>query len=110
MVWIAPAKAKKRGHAVKMLAILCPSSRMSPMSRSAERSIEISLRYKRVMRWLVVCDHPGIGPIGATAFAAAVTDPGQFKSGRQFAAWLGLTPLQNSSGRKERLGRISKMG
>lgn len=53
---------------------------------------------------------PGIGPIGATAFAATVTDPSQFKSGRQFAAWLGLTPLQNSSGGKERLGRISKMG
>ena len=39
-----------------------------------------------------------------------MTDPGQFRSGRQFAAWLGLTPLQNSSGGKERLGRISKMG
>ena len=53
---------------------------------------------------------PGIGPVGSTALAAAVTDPGQFKSGRQFAAWLGLTPLQNSSGGKERLGRITKMG
>lgn len=53
---------------------------------------------------------PGIGPIGASAIAASVTDPHQFKSGRQFAAWLGLTPLQNSSGGKERLGRISKMG
>lgn len=53
---------------------------------------------------------PGIGPVGATALAAAVTDPGQFRSGRQFAAWLGLTPLQSSSGGKERLGRITKMG
>jgi transposase len=53
---------------------------------------------------------PGIGPVGSTALAAAVTDPGQFRSGRQFAAWLGLTPLQNSSGGKERLGRITKMG
>jgi transposase len=53
---------------------------------------------------------PGIGPVGATALAAAVTDPTQFRSGRQFAAWLGLTPLQNSSGGKERLGRISKKG
>ncbi len=35
---------------------------------------------------------PGIGPIGATALAASVTDPSQFSSGRQFAAWLGLTP------------------
>jgi transposase len=53
---------------------------------------------------------PGIGPVGATALAASVTDPGQFRSGRQFAAWLGLTPLQNSSGGKARLGRITKMG
>jgi transposase len=53
---------------------------------------------------------PGIGPVGATALAASVTDPGQFSSGRQFAAWLGLTPRQNSSGGKERLGRITKMG
>jgi transposase len=53
---------------------------------------------------------PGIGPIGASARAASVTDPHQFRSGRQFAAWLGLTPLQKSSGGKERLGRITKMG
>jgi transposase len=53
---------------------------------------------------------PGIGPIGASALAASVSDPRQFKSGREFAAWLGLTPLQQSSGGKERHGRISKMG
>lgn len=53
---------------------------------------------------------PGIGPVGATALAASVTDPHQFRSGRQFAAWLGLTPRQKSSGGKERLGRITKMG
>lgn len=53
---------------------------------------------------------PGIGPIVATALAASVTDPHQFRSGRQFAAWLGLTPLQKSSGGKERYCRITKMG
>lgn len=53
---------------------------------------------------------PGVGPVGASALAASVADPHQFKSGREFAAWLGLTPLQNSSGGKERHGRISKMG
>ncbi len=52
---------------------------------------------------------PGIGIITASALAASVTDPRQFRSGRQFAAWLGLTPRANSSGGKERLGRISKM-
>jgi len=53
---------------------------------------------------------PGVGIVSATALAASVTDPHQFRSGRQFAAWLGLTPLQNSSGGKERQGRISRMG
>ena len=49
---------------------------------------------------------PGIGFITASAIAATVLDASFFKSGREFAAWLGLTPRQNSSGSKERLGRI----
>lgn len=53
---------------------------------------------------------PGVGPIGASALVASVTDPGQFRSGREFAAWLGLTPRQNSSGGKAQVGRITKMG
>jgi transposase len=53
---------------------------------------------------------PGIGFITATALSTTVTDAKVFRSGRQFAAWLGLVPRQNSSGGKERLGRISKMG
>ena len=53
---------------------------------------------------------PGVGIITATALAASVPDPSVFKSGRQFAAFLGLVPRQNSSGGKTRLGRISKMG
>jgi transposase len=53
---------------------------------------------------------PGIGVIGATAIAATVTDPSAFKSGREFAAWIGLVPRQNSTGGKERLGGISKQG
>ena len=53
---------------------------------------------------------PGVGIITATALAASVPDPAVFKSGRQFAAYLGLVPRQNSSGGKDRLGHISKMG
>jgi transposase len=53
---------------------------------------------------------PGVGIITATALAASVPDPSVFRSGRQFAAWLGLVPRQNSSGGKDRLGRVSKMG
>lgn len=53
---------------------------------------------------------PGLGVITATAIAATVTDPHQFRSGRQFAAWLGLTPQQHSTGGRTRLGGISKQG
>jgi transposase len=53
---------------------------------------------------------PGIGPIIASAIAATMLDPSHFRSGREFAAWLGLVPKQNSSGGKERLGRISRQG
>jgi transposase len=52
----------------------------------------------------------GIGPLGASALVASVADFGQFQKGRQFAAWLGLTPSQNSSGGKTRLGGITKHG
>lgn len=53
---------------------------------------------------------PGIGTIIATAIAATVAEPGAFHSGREFAAWLGLVPRQNSTGGKARLGGISKRG
>jgi transposase len=53
---------------------------------------------------------PGIGPLTATAIAATVPDPAVFRSGREFAAWLGLVPRQNSTGGKTRLGRTSRQG
>ncbi len=53
---------------------------------------------------------PGIGILTAATFAAAVPDPTFFRSGREFAARLGLVPRQNSTGGKLRLGRISKRG
>ena len=53
---------------------------------------------------------PGVGVITASAMAASVVDPAAFRSGRDLAAWLGLTPRSNSSGGKERLGRITKAG
>ena len=53
---------------------------------------------------------PGIGKLIASVIAASVPDPSVFKSGRDFAAWLGLTPRQNSSGGKQTLGAITKQG
>lgn len=65
------------------------------------RSNEMSRRLETI---------PGVGPITASALVATVSDPSLFSSGRQLAAWLGLVPRQNSSGGKERLGRITKQG
>ncbi len=53
---------------------------------------------------------PGIGPITATALAALALPPETFRKGRDFAAWVGLTPLQRSTGGKPKLGSISRRG
>lgn len=53
---------------------------------------------------------PGIGPLLASAIVACVPDPSTFSNGRSLSAWIGLTPRQNSSGGKERLGSITKAG
>jgi len=53
---------------------------------------------------------PGIGVLGASAITATVTDPSAFGSGRDFAAWIGLVPRQDSTGGKQKLGPISKQG
>jgi transposase len=65
------------------------------------RSNEVSKRLDAI---------PGIGPALATALVASVADPKVFRSGRDFSAWIGLVPKQNSSGGKDRLGSISKRG
>src|SRR6516225_6351864 len=53
---------------------------------------------------------PGIGPIGGVSFALKVPDPKAFHSGRHFAAWIGITPREDSTAGRHRLGRISKAG
>lgn len=73
-----------------------------------ERTIVAAAKTNSDMRRLTTI--PGIGAITAATIKALVPDPGGFKSARHFAAWLGLTPRQHSSGGKERMGRISKMG
>ena len=74
----------------------------------AERRIHAWHRASEVSQRLETI--PGIGPITATALAATITDPSVFRSGRELAAWIGLVPRQNSTGGKERLGKISKQG
>ena len=96
-------------EAATSIAILCKQALAAHEElRSIDRAMLASHRANDLAVRLATI--PGIGPVGASALAASVADPHQFRSGREFAAWLGLTPLQNSSGGKERQGRISKMG
>ena len=95
--------------AAKVVRLLAGQlSELQSRIREIEKELTACFRGNEVARRLERV--PGIGVITASALVASVGDPGQFTSGRQFAAWLGLTPLQKSSGGNERLGRISKMG
>ena len=79
-------------------------AKISELDREISRRAKIDGLAKRLMTI------PGVGPIVATAMVALAPAPETFRRGRDFAAWVGLTPLQHSSGGKERLGRTSKMG
>ena len=72
--------------------------------------MRIRLQAKQDLRVTLLRSIPGVGPVTASAIVATAGDASQFKNGREFAAWLGLTPLNRSSGGKEKLGRITKMG
>jgi transposase len=81
---------------------------MQTLIGSLEKRIMAQHRKSEASRRLQTI--PGIGVIGATAIAATVTDPKSFRSGRDFAAWIGLVPRQDSTGGKQKLGPISKQG
>lgn len=119
--------AKGRAHVRDLLAILeSGAAELPDLARQTLRLIAqmieaLSLQIRKIEIELLTWHRrsaasqrletiPGIGFITASALAATVGDARAFRSGRQFAAWLGLVPRQNSSGGKDRLGGISKMG
>src|SRR6266498_4000653 len=77
---------------------------LAECDREVARDAQADARAQRVARL------SGVGLLTASAVAATVVDPQQFRCGRQFAAWLGLTPRQHSIGGKTRLGRITRRG
>ena len=93
-----------------MLGIQCYqfiglNARIDGYSKMIEEHALINADARRLMRM------PGIGPITASsAIVATIGDAKQFRTGRDLAAWLGLTPLNKSSGGKEKLGKITKQG
>ncbi len=78
--------------------------RIDALTKDIRREAEANVAAKRLQTI------PGIGPITATALAATLPDVTGFRTSRDLSAWLGLTPKPHSSGGKEKLGRISKMG
>ena len=122
--WVAP---KGLFHASAMFAgIEDPSCDLPPSARDVflvmiasvkalderihllDREITKRAREDETSRRLMTI--PGIGPITATALVALAPAPESFRKGRDFAAWVGLTPLQRSTGGKQRLGSITRMG
>jgi transposase len=79
-------------------------------TRIAERTAKLKALAARSDRARRLQTMPGVGPLTAVAVEAFGPDMAQFKTGRDFAAWLGLVPRQHSSGGKERLGRMTKAG
>ena len=83
----------------------------------AQLQLQVKAIDRRLLAWhrahadsLRLAEIPGIGPIGATALVMKAPDPKAFGSGRDFAAWMGLTPKDHSTAGKTRLGRITRAG
>lgn len=109
-----------------VLALDAPDTTLPEAAREAlamvaahwrDTDAKIDALDREILRWhrgnadsLRVATIPGIGPLIASAIVATMGDPGRFKTGRDFAAWLGLVPSQNSTGGKTVLGPITKAG
>jgi transposase len=103
----APADVPEAAHAA--LAMLAQRWQgLDSDIKALEQQIVQSVRADEAARRIMAI--PGVGPITASAVVAAVPDMKQFRSGRGFAAWLGLTPRQNNSAFTRRSGGISKQG
>lgn len=103
----APAAVPEAGHAA--LTLLAQQwQELDIHIKALEQQIVRSVRGNEAARRIMAI--PGVGPITASAVLAAVPDMKQFRSGRGFAAWLGLTPRQNNSAFTRRSGAISKQG
>lgn len=83
-------------------------ARLREQLRAIERKLMAWHRGQELSRRLA--EIPAIGPIGACRLTIKVTDPHAFRSGRDFAAWLGLTPKDHSTAGKQRLGVITRAG
>jgi transposase len=111
LITIIRDKSDERLPAVARMALEMLADQVEALTQhiaALEHEIVAEVRRDDTMRRLATI--PGVGPITAATIVALVPDPRAFTSGRHFAAWIGLTPKMHSTGGKDRIGRISKMG
>ena len=121
---VVPQGASQASHLVAMLAdpdALVPEVARSALSALVSSLEKLEAEIRRLEAEIVrrskedaiarrLMTIPGVGPLIATALVALAPPPETFRRGRDFAAWLGLTPRQHSTGGKQRLGATTRMG
>jgi transposase len=99
---LAPWASRRRHDLLELLDRLNP--RIAALSQAIEQEVEKCPEAQRLQT------HPGVGPLTALAFVLIIGKPDRFQCGKQIASYLGLVPLEDSSGNRRRLGHITKQG
>ena len=99
---LAPWASRRRRELLELLDRLNPT--IAELSQAVEREAEKCPEAQRLMT------HPGVGALTALAFVLIIGETERFQCGKQIAAYLGLVPLEKSSGNRRRLGHITKQG
>ena len=99
---LAPWASRRRRDLLELLDRLNPT--IAELSQAIEREVEKCPEAQRLMT------HPGVGPLTALAFVLIIGEADRFQCGKQVASYLGLVPLEDSSGNRRRLGHITKQG
>jgi len=99
---LAPWASRRRHDLLELLDRLNPT--IAELSQAVEREVE---KYPEAQR---LATHPGVGPLTGLAFVLIIGEAERFQCGKQVASYLGLVPLEESSGNRRRLGHITKQG
>jgi len=99
---LAPWASRRRQDLLELL------NRLNPTIAELSQAIEQEAEKFSEARWLMT--HPGVGPLTALAFVLIIGEADRFQCGKQVASYLGLVPLEDSSGNRRRLGHITKQG
>jgi transposase len=99
---LAPWASRRRRDLLELLDRLNPT--IAELSQAVEQEVEKCPEAQRL------ATHPGVGPLTAMAFVLIIGQADRFQCGKQVASYLGLVPMEDSSGNRRRLGHITKQG